>query len=74
MIQEFANKITCEDDVKLLQKYLDSVMKWSNENNMKLHEHKFELINHPHIPKNPLLNLPMSKVFNLFPLPKILEY
>ena len=73
-------KITCEDDVKLLQKDLDSVMKWSNENNMKLHEDKFELIIHPHIPKNPLLNLPfvaecmsykISNVLSLQPVPLV---
>ena len=51
-------KRTCEDDVKLLQKDLDSAMKWSNENNMKLRKDKLELIIHPHIPKNPLFNLP----------------
>ena len=53
-----SKRISSEGDVKLLQEDLNNVMKWSQENNMKLHEDKFELIVHPHIPKNPLLNLP----------------
>ena len=32
-------------------------MKWSNKNSMKLHDDKFELIIHPYIPKNSIINL-----------------
>ena len=50
--------ISSEQDVKLLQEDLDSVILWSLHNNMKLHEDKFELMVHRHNPKNPLYELP----------------
>ena len=38
--------ITCEGDVKALQDDLDAVVEWSVNNNMTLHEDKFEYICH----------------------------
>ena len=40
--------IDCTEDCLLLQSDLDSVLEWSRKNNMKLHEKKFELLNHLH--------------------------
>ena len=39
-------KIETLDDVQLLQTDLENVIKWSSENNMQLHEDKFEFIQH----------------------------
>ena len=36
-----SKKISCEQDVSLLQEDLNSVIKWSKHNNMKLHEDKY---------------------------------
>ena len=41
-----SKQISTMEDVKMLQSDLDTVCRWSRENNMKLHEHKFELISH----------------------------
>ena len=37
-------EITCAEDVKSLQHDLDSVYKWTQQNNMELHGNKFELL------------------------------
>ena len=51
-------------DVDLLQKYLNSVIKWAGENNMTLHEDKFEYIVHRHSPNSLILQLPfISELF-----------
>ena len=39
-------KIANESDVKTLQKAVDKSAEWSEENNMALHEQKFELLTH----------------------------
>ena len=41
-----SRKISGMNDVRELQRDLDLVCKWSIENNMQLHEHKFELMSH----------------------------
>ena len=41
---KISKKIAAVDDVGELQMDLDAVCRWSRENNMKLHEEKFELI------------------------------
>ena len=38
--------IHTKDDQELLQKDLHAVVKWANDNNMALHEQKFELLQH----------------------------
>ena len=45
-------------DVDLLQQDLNSVIKWAGENNMTLHEDKFEYIVHRHSPNSLILQLP----------------
>ena len=45
-------------DVDLLQQDLNSVILWAKENNMALHEDKFEYIVHRHSPNSLLLQLP----------------
>ena len=50
--------ISCESDHEMLQDDLSSVIKWSSENNMVLHEDKFELLIHMHAPKSTLYELP----------------
>ena len=51
-------------DVYLLQQDLNSVMKWAGENNMTLHEDKFEYIVHRHSPNSLILQLPfISELF-----------
>ena len=53
-------------DVDLLQQDLNSVnvIKWAGENNMTLHEHKFEYIVHRHSPNSLILQLPLiSELF-----------
>ena len=39
-------QIGCFEDCQLLQEDLDQILDWSRSNNMKLHEQKFELLNH----------------------------
>ena len=50
--------ITCEQDVKVLQKDLNAVMDWSANNNMSLHEDKFEYLCHSASKSNILRQLP----------------
>ena len=53
-------KIESLNDVYLLQRDLNDIIKWSKDNNMQLHEDKFEFIQHniPNTDKNLLLELP----------------
>lgn len=55
--------IKCDSDVKKLQQDLDSVITWAKENNMSLHEDKFDLIVHQHHPNEPLSGLPYISEF-----------
>ena len=50
-------------DTVLLQSDLDSSVKWSDENNMVLHQQKFELITHSVSRKNHLQELPFQTEF-----------
>ena len=43
-----------------LQVDLNNILKWSSENNMRLHEQKFELLVHEANPRNTLHQLPFS--------------
>ena len=52
--------IFCHTDSSELQKDLDSVIKWSKENNMSLHEDKFEVMIHKHRPHSLLYELPFA--------------
>ena len=52
--------ISTISDTNLLQSDLDSAITWSDENNMLLHQKKFELISHTTGQKNPLLELPFQ--------------
>ena len=49
-----SKSITCENDVSALQSDLDSVMQWSERNNMALHKDKFEYMCHRLNRKNTL--------------------
>ena len=44
-----------------LQSDLQNILKWSTENNMRLHEQKFELLIHEANPRNTLHHLPFSR-------------
>ena len=46
------------EDCLLLQEDLYRILEWSRNNNMKLHEQKFELLNHLHSSKNSWSELP----------------
>ena len=50
--------ISVESDCHKLQQDLNNIIKWSRENNMQLHDEKFELLVHRHKPKDPLYALP----------------
>jgi len=50
--------ITCEQDVSLIQNDLNSVIKWSERNNMALHKDKFEYMCHRHNRRSALVELP----------------
>ena len=43
-----------------LQSDLNNILKWSSDNNMKLHEQKFELLIHEANPRNALRHFPFS--------------
>ena len=47
-----SKQISCLEDCALLQADLHFVIEWAHRNNMKLHEQKFELLNHMHNSKN----------------------
>ncbi len=53
-----SKQINSSEDVKLLQCDLDSIIKWSKENNMMLHEDKFDLLVHKHDTMETLSTLP----------------
>ena len=53
-----SKQISSENDVELLQNDLNSVITWSRDNNMVLHEDKFNLIIHKHQPKSTIYELP----------------
>ena len=50
--------ISSTKDCQLLQADLFNILEWSRCNNMKLHEQKFELLNHLHEKSNSLSELP----------------
>ena len=58
-------KISKESDVETLQKAVTSAAIWSQENNMLLHEHKFELLSHSLV-KRSLSELPFSDQFFMY--------
>ncbi|KAL5270097.1 hypothetical protein ACHWQZ_G000973 [Mnemiopsis leidyi] len=53
-----SKRIGCHDDCLMLQEDLYRILEWSRNNNMKLHEQKFELLNHLHNSKNSCAELP----------------
>ena len=53
-----SKQISCFEDCALLQADLFFVIEWAHRNNMKLHEQKFELLNHLHNRKNYSSELP----------------
>ena len=55
-------KISNENDVTTLQEAVIDATTWSNDNNMRLHEHKFELLLHASR-KKPTSDLPFSNQF-----------
>ena len=50
--------VGCPEDCLALQADLDSILEWSRQNNMKLHEKNFELLNHLHNKKSHSSDLP----------------
>lgn len=67
-------RITWACDVPVLQKDLDTVIKWSERNNMALHEDKFEFIRHSLFKWNQLHNLPMTAEYNQYETSKCTLY
>ena len=55
-----SKQISCYEDCMLLQDDLYKILDWSRSNNMKLHEQKFELLNHLHNGKSSLSELPFA--------------
>ena len=53
-----SKQIGCFEDCLLLQTDLYSILEWAQRNNMKLHEQKFELLNHLHNRKSHSTELP----------------
>ena len=53
-----SKRIGCFEDCLLLQADLYGILDWSRSNNMKLHEQKFELLNHLHNRKSHFSELP----------------
>ena len=51
-------RISCLEDCQLLQDDLYKILDWSRWNNMKLHEQKFELLNHLHSKNSVLPEIP----------------
>ena len=58
-----SHTINISDDTRTLQRDLNSVVKWSRENNMQLHEDKFELLCYRNHSNNSLRILPFSDEF-----------
>ena len=56
--------IQSTDDSKLLQEDIANAIKWSDENNMKLHQSKFELLAHNTDNSKLLQELPFTKGFS----------
>ena len=61
--------ISSTSDVAKLQNDLDCTVKWSLENNMQLHEDKFEYVNHSTGETKWLRNLPFSSEFYQYTTP-----
>ena len=57
---KISRSIKLEEDILLLQKDLDAVVKWSIDNNMDLHEDKFEVMNYRINSSTFLRELPFS--------------
>ena len=55
-------KVAEESDVNILQNAINSSAVWSKENNMSLHEHKYELLTHS-LNKRSVSDLPFSNKF-----------
>ena len=53
-----SKQISCYEDCMKLQDDLNEILDWSRKNTMKLHEQKFELLNHLHNSKSSLPDLP----------------
>ena len=53
-----SKQIDCYADSLMLQEDLYSILDWSRRNNMKLHEQKFELLNHLHNSSNSCSEFP----------------
>ena len=53
-----SKQIGCIEDCQLLQEDIYKIFDWSGSNNMKLHEQKFELLNHLHNSKSLFPELP----------------
>ena len=76
-----SKQINSERDVQLLQKDLDNVVRWSQSNNMKLHEEKFELLVHKHKCHDTFHELPFMKEYtsnttssgNLYPVKQLCD-
>ena len=67
MTPEFMKEISCVNDTAMLQQDLNDVINWSLQNNMLLHEDKFDLITHRANPLSTLYELPhISKLFSYF--------
>ena len=52
--------ISCQKHVSEVQEDFNSVIRWANQNNMALHEDKFELMVHKHCPHSLLYKLPFT--------------
>jgi hypothetical protein len=50
--------IGCTEDCLVLQADLHGILKWSHQNDMKLHEQKLELLNHLHNKRSHSSELP----------------
>ena len=59
-------KANSERDVQLLQKDLDNVVRWSQLNNMKLHENEFALLVHKHKRHDTFHELPSMKEYTSY--------
>ena len=61
-----SKQIDCYADCLMLQEDLFSILDWSRRNNMKLHEQKFELLNHLHNSSNSCSELPFHSETMLY--------
>ena len=68
-------EISCVNDTAMLQQDLNDVIHWSLQNNMLLHEDKFDLITHRANPLSTLYELPhISELFSYFTFSGITLY